>query len=53
MKIRMVRDAAKVDKEKLFTLRIQLSKGIDPLKSDGNALQEMLMDCKRMAMGEL
>ncbi|MEO0876214.1 MAG: RNA polymerase sigma factor [Bacteroidota bacterium] len=53
MKIRMVCDAAKVDKEKLFALRIQLIKGIDPLKSHGNALQEILMDCNRMAMGEL
>ena len=53
MKIRLHSDAAKLDKEKLFNLRTQLIKAIDPLKSSGNALQEALMDCNRMAMGEI
>ena len=37
----------------LFKLRTNLIKAIDPLKSEGNELQEILLDCNRMAMGEL
>lgn len=52
LKIKMVRDAKKVDKEALFKMRVDLIKAIDPLKSDGNELQEILLNCNRMAMGE-
>ena len=53
MKIKMVRDAESSDKKKLFKMRTNLVKAIDPLRSEGHALQEILLDCNRMAMGEL
>lgn len=52
MKIKMVRQAAQKDQSTLLEMRAQLVKAINPLKSDGHALQEILMDCNRMAMGE-
>jgi RNA polymerase sigma-70 factor (ECF subfamily) len=53
LKIKMVRDAQKKDKKALFKMRIDLIKVIDPLKSEGNELQELLLNCNRMAMGEI
>ncbi len=53
MKIDMVKDSKKYDREKLFTMRTQLVKAINPLRTQGHELQEALMDCNRMAMGEL
>ena len=52
MKIRMIRDAKKVGAEKLFKLRINLVKSINPLNSDGNELQETLLRCNRLVVGE-
>ena len=53
MKLDVVRGSKKYDRNQLFQMRIALIKHIDPLKSSGNELQEVLMDCNRMAMGEL
>lgn len=53
LKIKMVRDAGKEDKKALFKMRTNLIKSINPLKSGGNELQEILMNCNRMAMGEM
>jgi len=53
LKIKMVKDAQKADKEALFKMRVDLIKAIDPLKSEGNELQEILLNCNRMAMGEM
>ncbi|MBX2872270.1 MAG: sigma-70 family RNA polymerase sigma factor [Saprospiraceae bacterium] len=53
MKIRFVREAEQHDKQKLFDMRTQLIKALDPLRSDGNELQSTLLDCNRMAMGEM
>ncbi|MCI4670340.1 MAG: RNA polymerase sigma factor [Bacteroidia bacterium] len=53
MKVKMAREAGAKDKEALFSLRIQLIKAIDPLRSNGHELQEVLMDCNRLAMGEI
>lgn len=36
----------------LLSLRTKLIRAIDPLKSSGNELQEILLHCNRMAMGE-
>ena len=52
LKVRMVRDAEKADAARLFKMRTDLIKAIDPLRSDGHALQEILLECNRMAMGE-
>ena len=53
LKIKMARDAENKDKKTLFKMRTNLVKAIDPLKSEGNELQEILLNCNRMAMGEL
>ena len=53
MKIRLVKDAAKVNASELYELRAKLVKAIDPLKGEGNELQEILLNCNRMAMGEM
>lgn len=53
LKIKMVRDAEKENKASLFKMRTDLIKAINPLKSKGNELQEILLNCNRMAMGEI
>lgn len=53
MKIRFVREAEQHDKQKLFEMRTELIKALDPLRSNGHELQSVLLDCNRMAMGEL
>lgn len=53
LKIKMIRDAQKAEKTALFKMRVDLIKAIDPLKSGGNELQEFLLNCNRMAMGEI
>ena len=53
MKIQLVRDAERKDKAVLYQMRTELVKAIDPLRSSGQALQEVLMNCNRMAMKEL
>ena len=52
MKIKMVKEAGQHDKEMLFSMRTQLIKYINPLSSSGHELQEVLMECNRIAMGE-
>lgn len=53
MKVKFARQADQKDQQELYQLRAQLVKAIDPLKSEGNELQQLLLDCNRMAMGEL
>ena len=53
MKVQLVKQANKLDKKALFRMRVELIKAIDPLKSPGNELQEILLDCNRMAMQEI
>ncbi len=53
MKIEMVKASTKFDREQLYHLRTQLVRHLDPLKSTGNELQEMLLNCNRLAMGEV
>lgn len=53
VKTQMGKVSDKYDREALLALRTQLIKQIDPLKSPGNELQGKLMDCNRMAMGEI
>ena len=52
MKVRLVKGSPKYDQKTLYNMRAALIKHIDPLKSAGNELQEVLMDCNRRAMGE-
>ena len=53
MKVKLVNASTKLDKKALFKMRVELIKAIDPLKSPGNELQEVLLNCNRMAMGEM
>ena len=52
MKIQLKKDALKSNQAKLYAMRTALVKGIDPLRSAGNELQEILMKCNRRVMGE-
>lgn len=52
MKLELVKDSDKYDREKLYQLRTDLVKAIDPLHSDGTDLQDVLLRCNRIAMGE-
>lgn len=49
----LVRGSKKFDREELFAVRTQLVKAIDPLRGKGAELQDLLMRCDRMGMGEL
>ena len=49
----LVRGSTKYDRETLFTLRTTLVKAIDPMRGRGAALQDVLMRCDRLAMGEV
>jgi RNA polymerase sigma-70 factor (ECF subfamily) len=53
MALELVRESKKFDRKALYKLRAKLVSAIDPLKSKGNELQEILMKCNRMAMGEV
>lgn len=49
----LVRLSTKFDKEKLFNLRTTLIKSIDPLRSSGSDLQDVIMKCTRRSIGEI
>lgn len=53
MKIQLIKDSKKYNREELYEMRAKLVKNIDPLRSEGNELQEILLQCNRMAMGEV
>lgn len=52
-KLDLVRGSKKFDREALFELRSKLIKAVDPIRGKGADLQDVLMKCDRMAMGEL
>ena len=52
LQIDLVRGSKKYDRDALYGMRAQLVKAIDPLRSRGSDLQEILMKCNRLAMGE-
>jgi RNA polymerase sigma-70 factor, ECF subfamily len=49
----LVKGSAKYDREQLYALRAELVSQIDPLRGPGADLQDVLMRCDRIAMGEL
>jgi RNA polymerase sigma-70 factor (ECF subfamily) len=51
MKIDLVKGSKKYNREELYHMRATLIKAIDPLRSEGASLQEVLMKCNSMAMG--
>lgn len=50
MKVSLARGSKKYNREELFRMRVSLVKAINPLTSDGNELQEILLKCNRLAM---
>lgn len=53
MKLDLVRGSKKYDRDKLYQIRTTLVKAIDPLRSEGSDLQEILLKCNSLAMGEI
>ncbi|WP_228527501.1 RNA polymerase sigma factor [Pararhodonellum marinum] len=53
MQLDLVKGSQKYNRTKLYQLRASLVKAIDPLQANGNELQEILLKCNRMAMGEV
>jgi len=53
MELDLVKGSKKYNRQELYRIRTTLVKEIDPLRSSGGGLQEMLLNCNRMAMGEL
>lgn len=53
MKIKMVKSAEKESKEKLYELRAGLVAAIDPLNSKGADMQDITMQCTRLAINEI
>jgi RNA polymerase sigma-70 factor, ECF subfamily len=51
-KLNWAKDSNKFNQDELFKLRTILVKGIDPLNSNGADLQEALLKCNKMAVGE-
>lgn len=52
MKIDLVKGTGKYDRDKLYSMRASLVRAIDPLRSPGADLQDILMKCNRLAMEE-
>ncbi len=53
MKIDLVKGSKKFNRDELFFMRTNLVKAIDPLRSTGAALQDVLLKCNRLAMSEI
>lgn len=52
MKLDLVKGSKKYNRNELYEIRTALVKAIDPLRSKGASLQEILLKCNSMAMGE-
>lgn len=53
MKLDIAKGSKKYDRQELYFMRINLVKAIDPIRSKGADLQDILLKCNRMAMGEI
>lgn len=52
MKLDLVKGSTKFNRDELYFIRTDLIKAIDPLRSTGADLQDILLRCNRIAMGE-
>lgn len=52
MKLELVKESKKFNRAELFALRTKLVKAIDPLRSSGTDLQDIIMRCTRTGIGE-
>lgn len=53
MKLDLVKGSKKYNRQELYVMRKNLVKAIDPLRSKGADLQDILLKCNRLAMGEV
>jgi RNA polymerase sigma-70 factor, ECF subfamily len=53
MELDLVRASKKFNRDELYTLRATLVSAIDPLRSNGADLQDVIMRCTRQAIGEI
>jgi RNA polymerase sigma-70 factor, ECF subfamily len=53
MKLEMVRESGFADRKRLYELRVALVSMIDPVRSEGSELQDVIMQCTRQANGEI
>lgn len=53
MKIEIVKKADTEGRRKLYNLRAHLVSNIDPLRSEGSDMQDIIMQCTRQAIGEI
>lgn len=53
IKLDLIRNAEGNNHEELYELRAQLVRGIDPLRNPGADLQDVIMKCTRLAIGEI
>jgi RNA polymerase sigma-70 factor, ECF subfamily len=53
MKLDLVKGSKKYNRDELYQIRTTLVKAIDPLRSKGSNLQEILLKCNSLAMGEI
>jgi RNA polymerase sigma-70 factor (ECF subfamily) len=52
MKLDLVKQNKKFNRDELYALRVKLVQTIDPLRSNGADLQNIIMKCTRQAIGE-
>jgi RNA polymerase sigma-70 factor, ECF subfamily len=53
MKLDLVKASKKFNREELYEMRTQLVKAIDPIRGRGADLQDIIMKCTRLAIGEI
>jgi len=53
MKIKMIKAAKHASIERLYQLRADLVAAIDPLNSKGADMQDIIMQCTRLAINEI
>jgi len=53
MKIAMVKKAETAERSTLYALRASLVAQIDPMRSEGADMQDIIMQCTRQAVGEI
>lgn len=53
LKIKMVKDSENASKEQLYQLRSDLVAAIDPIQSEGADMQDIIMQCTRLAINEI
>ena len=53
MKLDLVKGSKKYNRNELYQIRTTLVKAIDPLRLKGSDVQEVLLKCNSLAMGEI